>query len=260
MTTFTDFPNGITVGTELDVTGPAIFSDSVTFDGTISFSDSTLTLSGSADVTGLILFSNAVGMGFISNGTTNTYNGIAATTNGIYSSTSDFSITGNGSGSYVTFLSIDNSSTGGVSLLGRTGGVGVAAGYVGEVISANLSEGSAITLSDGVYSDVISITLTPGNWLVSLLSVVDLSGITSQTVTVIAGISTQSGNSSDMTSGVTATEYGVSSGAVDLAYTPMVIPPTTFYLTTTTTLYSKAQISNSTGSATAFGSLQAIRI
>jgi hypothetical protein len=201
-------------------------------------------------------------IGIIANGAAVPYSGIPANSQGIYCQDKNFYITGNqGAGSsYSTFLSITNTATGGVSIRGSKAGAGPSAGYVGEIISNALGEGSAIDLVSGTYSNITSITLTPGNWLVSMLAIFDFNSITSAALDAVTGISAQSGNSNDIISGVTGAEYGVSLQATGLGFMPISIPPTPFYLTTSTTLYAKAYADNFSGTAAAFGSITATRI
>jgi hypothetical protein len=47
---------------------------------------------------------------------------------------------------------------------GRNDNTATAAGYIGEVISSTIASGSAVALSNGVQTNITSITLTAGDW------------------------------------------------------------------------------------------------
>jgi trimeric autotransporter adhesin len=53
------------------------------------------------------------------------------------------------------------------ALPGSTSGTGVAAGFIGQIITSNVPFGSAVALSNSVAANVTSISLTAGNWMIS---------------------------------------------------------------------------------------------
>ena len=141
------------------------------------------------------------------------------------------------------------------SAQGRTDGVAVAAGYVGEVISSVQGVASS-GVATAVYFDAVSVTLTPGNWMLNYVLYNTASGAT--ITNLGGGISTNSG-----TSGVglavgdnSAWQHGASS-TFDSSIS---IPGYVVRPTSTTTYYGKAVIYFSAGSPSYAARLTAVRI
>lgn len=78
--------------------------------------------------------------------------------------------------------SLSFSSTSGI--IGNTSGSGSATGSVGEIISASISSGSAVSCSNGVNNTVMSISLTAGDW--DIVGNVAFIGNSTTTVTTVA--------------------------------------------------------------------------
>lgn len=197
-------------------------------------------------------------IGLISNGDDVTYNGLAINSVGIYCTDKDFYITGNeGSGStYSTFLAIDNSATGGVSILGTSDGSFAAAGFVGEVISSYINSASAVSLTAGNYVDITSITLTAGRWQLSGIIIFQTGG-GSAPYSVFAGINSVAGNdSTGLLEGYN--QSGLANDSTTFGDIGITIP--TFYVTisVTTTYYLKANINVLNGTS-GYGTINAAR-
>jgi len=141
------------------------------------------------------------------------------------------------------------------SAQGRTDGVAVAAGYVGEVISS-VQGLVASGVATAVYFDAVSVTLTPGNWMLNYVLYNSASGAT--ITNFAAGISTNSG-----TSGV-GLDVGDNSawqqGATALFDSSISIPGYVVRPTSTTTYYGKIIIYFSAGSPSYAARLTAVRL
>ena len=136
---------------------------------------------------------------------------------------------------------VDNTSgnTGGTPILGKTDGVAVAAGYVGQIITAPLSNGT-LSVSDSVYA-VSSINLTVGNWLVYCKAKITPAG----TATLYRDVSlTTSTTTMDDTTLVRDSGNGSISSYISTAPYPINI-------STATTLYLLV-VANFTGTAPVF--------
>lgn len=147
----------------------------------------------------------------------------------------------------------------------RTGvidGSDAAPGKVGEYISAALPFGSAITLSNGVATNVTSISLTPGDWDVQGLIVWPTVG----TLTGVSKLGTSCSNISavigaaDSTSLITAATLAYNSASADAYATASMT--SRFSLTVTTTIYLVAfsYFTPGAGTLKAYGSIRARRV
>ena len=142
-------------------------------------------------------------------------------------------------------------------IIGTTTNDNAAAGAVGEFISANAGQGTAVTLSTGVAANVLSISLTAGDWDVQ--GNVDYIPGTTTVVTY-----TQQGSSS--TSATLPAGFATSAFAAPASYTPganvfgQTIPTQRYSLAGTTTVYLVAYSTFSTSTMKAFGYIQARRM
>ena len=138
---------------------------------------------------------------------------------------------------------------------GRTDGSAVPAGYVGEVISSvqGLAASSAAT---SVYFDAVSVTLTPGNWMLNYVLYNTALGATVGGVG--GGISINSGTSSV---GLAVGDNSVWQAGATAAFDSSIsIPGYVVRPTSTTTYYGKALFYFSAGSPSYAARLTAVRI
>jgi len=123
----------------------------------------------------------------------------------------------------------------GCALKGTTTNNSAAAGYVGEYISASV--GSANFAATGTYGDVTSISLTAGDWDVSITGNIIRNGAT--LTMVVNGIGANTGNNfSDATAGNYGTRAAVSIS--DTTF-PVNIGPFRVSLSGSTTYYLKGR-------------------
>ena len=142
-------------------------------------------------------------------------------------------------------------------ITGTTDGSSAAAGKVGEVITGSLASGSAVSILNATVTEITSITLTAGHWLISG---VDAALLAAATVgTFESFLATASGTSS---TGKTEQNTQHSRGGLTLSNntTGGSIPCHYVNITSTTTYYLKMLLSISAGTVTGYGSLSALRI
>lgn len=143
-----------------------------------------------------------------------------------------------------------------VGIVGTGTNDSAATGNVGQYIESVISTNTNVPTSLQ-YGDLTSISLTAGDWDVSLLGILVANGATI-TGDGEFGVSTTSGNSSTgLVFGDTATAVYVSVTVPQISAT---IPPKRFSLSTTTTLYLKYRATYSTGTPVAIGRLSARRM
>jgi hypothetical protein len=140
-------------------------------------------------VTGNITYNNWVGLALT--GTSGTTGTILVAHNHSYGNAgADYSNTS--SGPYIRKFMNSFGATGfTASIPGITDASNAAAGDVGEYVSAQIALGSAISLSNGTPANVVSISLTAGDWDVSGVASFNFDPSTSYTI-LIVGISTVS--------------------------------------------------------------------
>lgn len=130
-----------------------------------------------------------------------------------------------------------------------------ATGYIGEVVSSSATFTNFPT--SGQYGDLTSISLTAGDWLISVQLIQIQNGATVSTVT--SGVSTTSGNSSTgLTDGDTQTSAVPQNAAAGAAFVG--IMPKRFSLSATTTVYLKYNSSYTVATPQAAGRITAVRI
>lgn len=129
-------------------------------------------------------------------------------------------------------------------------------GDVGEYISASVSQGSAVTCTNGQYGDVTSIIVSSGDWDVE--GIVGFTGGAITGTQFCAGIGTASGNSaSGLTSGTTFIQSPTAPTASSDASTP--VNRVRISVASNTTLYLKWYTSFTVGTLKAYGSITARR-
>jgi hypothetical protein len=141
--------------------------------------------------------------------------------------------------------------TGHVEIQGTTTNDSATAGYVGELIAANVLAGAAISISNNTPANVTSISLTAGDW--------DVTG--NVTVTGSSGILTNV-TMWGSTASATLPDASTSSSLTSTIFTQLgsAIPRFRFRSTSTTTVYLSVQASFATGTATACGTIYARRV
>lgn len=140
-------------------------------------------------------------------------------------------------------------------LVGTTAGGSATAGHIGEEIRATLAEASGITLTTVEWNDVTSISLTAGDWDISVVT--EFGGTVTGTALLI-GISTNSGNNG---AGQTGGDNQCSSPTMPTAtsnYT-MNIPSYRVTISGTTTYYSKVRGTFTVGTLKSWGRISARR-
>ncbi len=162
---------------------------------------------------------------------------------------SSFTFTNGGATTFVYFDSA------GTDILGTNTNDGAAAGYVGEYIQSVVS--GVAGPSTGQYKDITTISLTAGDWDVSMLMVMDGTGVTI-TGTWDGGISIgTAGNAfSDRVSGSNA--YLVNPAAINTNLWS--IPTLPVSVAATTIVRMKSQLLYSAGAPAAAGRLSARRV
>lgn len=131
-----------------------------------------------------------------------------------------------------------------------------ASGYIGEIISTFTDSASRVTLSNGVWNDVGSITLTAGDWDISVLALFE-GNVTG--VQKVAGIGTASGNSA---TGISFGSNTTSDTVMPTSNsdTGLTVPPYRVSISGSTTYYLKVLGTFSVGTLKAYGTIRARRI
>lgn len=152
---------------------------------------------------------------------------------------------------------LDGKGTGGIEVKGTSTNDSASAGYVGEVISSTVAQGSAVSISSATYGVVTSISLSAGDWDVQgqLAFIGTPTGITQ----FLGGINSSNstvGNVEDLAS----SRFGLDCASYSLA-TPQVfsVAPCRVSVSTTTTYYLLGRMSFSGGSASVCGRIWARR-
>jgi len=130
------------------------------------------------------------------------------------------------------------------------------AGNIGELISASLASGSAVSLTTATAKTVTSISLTPGDWDVHGVVVSFPAGSTVVTLAAASISTTNNALTALGSEGVnyiaggtpTSTLYSLPTGTVRIS------------LSATTTVYLVAQLNFSVSTATAYGAISARRV
>lgn len=145
--------------------------------------------------------------------------------------------------------------TWGTDILGSSTNDSAAAGYKGELLSASLQSGSAVSLSSGTAKTVTSVSLTAGDWDVWGFIAINPGG----------DITRVSGSVGPTNDTITATEpilggfYQLSLVSGAHGNQRFGIPQIRISLASTTTYYLVATCTFSTSTCTAFGSIMARR-
>jgi len=135
------------------------------------------------------------------------------------------------------------------NVLGDTSGTAVPAGYVGEEQIA--STGQTTITSSGVAQTFVTLTLQPGNWVIS--GGVAFNGTSTNITSIYASINTSGTPTNDYNS------YCSGANNVNIAVPGGAIPTQTVNITVATTYKLCANVLWSTGTVTCYGKILAIR-
>lgn len=140
--------------------------------------------------------------------------------------------------------------------LGVTDGSVAAAGYIGEVISSTVAIGSAVSLTTATAKTITSITLSPGDWMVSgNIGFIAAAGTLPTVLT--ASISTTDNTQATSPNGGAFNQLGLSFTAASTNVLPLA--PTRINITTQTTYYLVGTATFTVSTLTAYGSITARR-
>lgn len=160
-----------------------------------------------------------------------------------------------GSGSWTLGPAVPATSFVGNKIVGKTDGVAVAAGYVGQVLEVTQTSSTNFPTS-GQYGDLGSIALTPGIWVLNYLIDASANGATS--TGVVAAISVNSGNTTAGTvGGINLAAQVPPTASID---TSISIPGYIVNISANTTYYAKVSATYTVGTPQYRGRLTAIRI
>lgn len=142
---------------------------------------------------------------------------------------------------------------------GTTTNNNASAGQIGEYVQANVLQGSAVTLTSGASTTIMSISLTAGDWDVTAIC-----GYTGTGVTAINYLQSAINNVTNSLAGVTLgmnwTQSNGNTNFYNQCDSYLIIPNYRISLATTTTYY-MISASNYTGGTTkAYGTLNARRV
>ncbi len=142
-------------------------------------------------------------------------------------------------------------------IFGRTNGVAVAVGYVGEQIQSIQSQASPISLSTGVYTDITNVALTAGYWQIE--GVIGFRGTITTTQTWVAFFGTAAGNN---TTGIIAELNTLQVDFINPDNNDWIAPMPTYIVNNSSsqTYYLKAETAFLAGTYSAWGSITATRI
>jgi hypothetical protein len=159
-------------------------------------------------------------------------------------------VTGTFSSNSITF-----STTSGI--IGTTTNDAAAAGSVGEYVTSSVAPGSAVAVSVSTQAnDITTISLTAGNWLVSINGAVQSAG--TATTRAFFWIGTTAGNSSAEANAATFADFNYALPAN--ATLPGSVPSYFMALASTTTVRFKAQATFTGTAPTISGRISAIRV
>jgi hypothetical protein len=129
-------------------------------------------------------------------------------------------------------------------------------GYVGEYVSATLAYASRVTLTNSTSADVISISLTTGDWDVS--GIVGYNADSTSTITYLASAISQT--SASFPSFGQYAQHMTNLTGVNAAVGDINSPTVRFSLSSTTTVYLVARAYFSAGVMKAYGQIRARRV
>ena len=145
-------------------------------------------------------------------------------------------------------------------IVGSTTNDSAAAGNIGEIITATLASGSAVTLGTGSASTVTSIQLTGGDWDVT--GVVDYIPNAATSITLLTqGLLAQNGCTGSPALGAqdTFTQWETAANVIGASNPAWAIPVVRVSIASTTTVCLISKPAFSVNSLTAYGTIRARR-
>lgn len=139
-------------------------------------------------------------------------------------------------------------------IIGTTNSDNASSGIVGEYISANLPSGSAITLTNSTNTNIISISVTPGDW--DIFGNVFFSSTSTSNPAYIAWTSQFSNTGLDASNYTRFSYFGSTLNC----NAGLICPYLRINASTTINVYLECFVSASDGSTTACGSIFARRV
>jgi hypothetical protein len=143
-------------------------------------------------------------------------------------------------------------------LAGTTTNDNAAAGNVGELITASLAVGSATALVTATAKDVITISLTAGDWDVT--GVVDFAPAATTNATLLLAGASQTANTLGADDTYSSTVFLTAGQVTTNGNYRQVIPTQRFSLAATTTVRLIAQATFTVSTMTAYGTIRARRV
>lgn len=151
------------------------------------------------------------------------------------------------------------------AILGQIPGIATSAlasaGNIGQFASANLTASGALTLSTGVGTSIIGVSLSAGDWDVWGQAVYKTGPLTVTTV-MIAAISTTAGSSAAGLPGLVSgqqVQLGLGAGLTGIADTAVQIPPVQIAIAAAATAFINGSLTFATSTASVYGVIQARR-
>lgn len=142
------------------------------------------------------------------------------------------------------------------AVLGTATNDNAATGYVGELVSAAVAAGSAVSLTTADTANITSISLTAGDW--------DVTGIVQYTPGATTSITqlTQGSSSTSATLGAqgTFTKFVTAANILTAVDPSWALPPQRFSLSATTTIFLVANAVFSVSTLTGYGVIRARRV
>lgn len=142
-------------------------------------------------------------------------------------------------------------------LVGITSGSAKSAGYVGEVIQANIASGSAVSLTTATVTEITHINLTSGLWMISANPTFLGTGITG---TELQAFYSTASSTSTTGQDTYNTSYSDPFAATTTGRATAAIPGYIFNSSGNTSIYLKAKATFTIGTCAAYGGLTAVRI
>jgi hypothetical protein len=137
------------------------------------------------------------------------------------------------------------------------------AGYIGELITATKAVGATVSLTSTTAANINSITLTPGDWDVEVVT--DFAPAATTSVTqLVSSISvtsaTVTGQAGGSGVGTDPTVITSQAASVPASTVVQVVPPVRISVSANTVVYQVAQGTFSISTMTAFGTIRARRV